>query len=151
MIFVDANYFLRYLAAPTTERARQEQEQATELFTHVQRGEVEVTSSDAVIAEVAFVLAAKSHYGLSASEVSARLKPLLRLSGFRMPTKRQCLRALDVWVTYPALGFVDALAVSYAEQQDFQLATFDSHFNRVADIQRWQPSGVKESGAEDPT
>lgn len=139
MIFVDANDFLRYLAQPTTERAQREHDAATELFRMAARGEAEITSSDAVIAEVAFVLAAKRHYGLPPEDVSVLLKPVLLLPGFKLPSTRICLRALDLWVTHPRLGFVDALGAAYAEAQGLVLATFDSDFDRLPAISRWTP------------
>jgi predicted nucleic acid-binding protein len=141
MIFVDANYFLRYLAQPATERAQAqaEHEIATTLFTLAQREDIEITSSDAVIAEVAFVLGAKRHYGLPPEIVSGLLKPILELAAFKLPSKRQCLRALDLWVTIPRLGFVDALGAAYAELHQLTLATFDSDIVRLQGFARWQP------------
>lgn len=139
MIFVDTNYFLRALVDPVTPRQQTMAATAATLMRRVQRGEEEITTSDAVIAEVAFVLGSKHNYGLPVEEIATRLKPLLNLSGFKLPNKRVCLRALDLWVTFPRLGFVDALGAAYAEVLRHSLASFDSDFDRVPGLTRWQP------------
>jgi hypothetical protein len=70
-----------------------------------------VTTSEAVIAEVAFVLASPRQYGLPPAEIALRLKPILALPHLTLPRgqKRRYLRALDLWADYPRLGFVEAL------------------------------------------
>ena len=136
MIFVDANYVVRYLVDPVTTRDRTMEAAANDLFERVARDETEVTTSEAVLAEVAFILSSPRHAGLPAAEVSARLKPLLGLPGFRLPQKRLYLRALDVYVTTPQLGFVDALTVAYVEHHGLELASFDSHFDRFPALRR---------------
>src|SRR5256885_1625990 len=108
MIFVGTNYFLRSLVQPSNATDRQMAEEAQSLFRAVQEGEEEITTSEAVIAEVVYTLSAKHHYHLPAPDVAERLKPFLLLPKLRLPSKRNVLRALDLWSSRPALGFVDA-------------------------------------------
>lgn len=106
MIFLDANFFLRTLTRsshPDTQRMNQ---MVGDLFRRAEKGEVEVTTSDAVIPEVAFILTAKAHYNLSAGDAAGRLSALLRLRGFKLREKRVVLRALDVWAVNPKLGLL---------------------------------------------
>lgn len=115
-------------------------EQAKALFRAINAGHQEATTSEAVIAEVAFVLASKRQYGLSAGEVAARLRPLLALPHLHLPRGRLRLygRALELWESHPKLGFVDALTAATVENSDILLATFDSDFDELPALNRWQ-------------
>jgi predicted nucleic acid-binding protein len=114
-------------------------ESARELFRRAERGEEEITTSEAVLAEVAFILASKRQYNLPAHEVAARMKTIIMQSTLRLHNRRTCLLALDLWTSMPRLGFVDALGAAYAEMHGYALASFDADFDRVPGIKRWQP------------
>ena len=139
MIFLDANFFLRTLTRSSHPDTQRMHRIASELFRRAERGEVEATTTDAVISEVAFILTAKAHYSLSAVDVAGRLSAILRLRGIKLREKRVMLRALDIWGDKPKLEFVDALTASYAQQSGVELATFDTDFDDIPGIVRWQP------------
>jgi predicted nucleic acid-binding protein len=101
---------------------------------------VAVTTSDAVIAEAAFVLTPRAHYQIPVAEAVAKLATLVALRGFTLPDKRSILRGLDLWAAHPDLGFVDALTAAYAQASGMPLATFDSDCDRFPGITRWDPS-----------
>jgi hypothetical protein len=63
------------------------------------------------------------------------------MAGMQLPEERQqrWLAALDVWERYPALGFVDSLIYVMAVDQDYELATFDNHFNRFSNVRFYWP------------
>jgi predicted nucleic acid-binding protein len=71
MIFLDANYILRFLVQPDSPANQLRHDLAAELFDAITRGDEVATTSEAVLAEVAFVLASKRQYGLSAATVAA--------------------------------------------------------------------------------
>ncbi len=144
MIFLDANYFLRALTRSSQPDVERMNRIASELFRRAERGEVEATTSDAVIAEVAFILTAKAHYNLSADEAAGRLSAMLRLPGIKLRDKRVVLRALDIWADKPKLEFVDALTASYAQQPGIELATFDTDFDDLPEIARWNPDDIRD-------
>lgn len=75
------------------------------------------------------------------SEISARLKPLIGLTGFHIENKRRYLRAFDVFSSYaPHLDFEDALSVAYIENVDPpELYSFDRDFDRIPQITRREP------------
>ena len=148
MTFLDANYFLRYLVAPTSPATRAMHDEATALFAAVERGEEDATTSEAVLAEVAFVLTSPRQYHLPAADVAAYLAPIIRLPHLKLPRgqKRRYLRALEVWAAYPRLGFVDALTVALVEHTPVALATFDSDFDRLPGIIRRRPPTEAGSG-----
>jgi predicted nucleic acid-binding protein len=141
MIFLDANFILRALTRSPLPEVQRMNLIASDLIRRTERGEVELTTSDAVIAEVAFVLTSKAHYGHSVPDAAGRLAAVLRLRGVRLRNKRIVLNALDLWAAWPKLGFVDALAASYALHTDVELATFDTDFDRIPGIARWHPPG----------
>lgn len=141
MIFLDANVILRYLVVPSTPEIRAMAETARTLFAAVERGEEEITTTEVVLHEVAYVLAAKTHYGLPVAEVTSRLRTILGVPGFRLARgqKRLYLRALDLWDAHPTLGFADAIVAASVEARGIPLATFDAHFDRVPGLPRWSP------------
>jgi predicted nucleic acid-binding protein len=67
MIFLDANVVSRSLTDSDDPVVQRWSRQAGALLTQADRGEADLTTSDAVLAEVAFILTAKSHYRLPVS------------------------------------------------------------------------------------
>lgn len=112
-------------------------ETAKTLFLRVSEGEDVFTTTDAIIAEVVFAL--QRHYGLSRPDVTTRLKPVLQLRGCKLPTKRLCVRALDLWEVTPKISFVDALAAVQAQDANRSLATFDKNLTKVPGVTIWEP------------
>jgi len=141
LILVDANVVLRYLVQPTTPAQRTMAGIARRLIEAVQRGEEEITTSEVVLHEVAFVLASKAHYNLPATEIASALQILLQLPGFKLPRGRKqlYLRALDLYAAHPKLGLADAIVAATAEHLGIPLATFDGDFDDIPGITRWQP------------
>jgi predicted nucleic acid-binding protein len=133
-IVLDANVFLRALTEPTDPSLVWMQGAARRLFLDAAAGNVELTTTDAVIAEVAFVLTAKTHYRLDPRDACERLLPLLQISNLRFATKRQTLHALDIWTEHPKLGFVDSLVAACAEMPNNMLATFDQDYDRISEL-----------------
>lgn len=141
MTFLDTNYFLRYLVEPDGPANRTRHEIATALFDAIERGEETAPTTEAVLAEVAYVLASKRQYNLPSSDIASFIAPIIRLPGLQLPRgqKRRYLRALDLWADYPKLGFVDALTAAMVEDGSSSLATFDSDFDAFPTIVRWRP------------
>ena len=141
MIFLDANYFLRYLVQPATPELRAMSETARALFEAVERGAEEITTTEVVLHEVAYILASKAHYNEPIGDIATGLRTILQLPGFHLARgqKRLYQRVLDLWDTYPKLGFADAIVAASVEQQGIPLATFDTDFDQLPGITRWQP------------
>ena len=139
MIFLDANVLLRAFVQPDDLPTQRFSLVATELLRRASRGEVEITTSDAVLAEVAFILTAKAHANLPVPIAAGYLASVVQLRGFRHGEKRSLLSALDFWTNQPRLGFVDALTAAYAQSPGMRLATFDTDFDGLPGIDRWQP------------
>jgi predicted nucleic acid-binding protein len=136
MKFIDANVFLRFLTRDDERKA----EACFRLFQRLQAGREEATTSEAIVAEVVYVLSSRAVYALPAGEISARLRPLLSMRGLKLPHKRNYLRALDVYATFPFLDFEDALAVAQMERLKIDIIlTYDRDFDRVPAISREEP------------
>lgn len=136
MKFLDTNVFIRFLAADDEKKS----EACLRLFQKVRSGEERVTTSEAIVAEVVYVLSSPSLYSLAHDEVAARLRPLLSLRGLRLPHKRTYQRALDLYAAHRFLDFEDALAVAHMEREGIsEIVTYDKDFDRVAGIKRVEP------------
>jgi uncharacterized protein len=98
--FLDANVFLRYLTRDDEAKAQA----CYALLQRLKRGDEEVTTSEAIIAEVVHVLSSRVHYRLSPGEVATRVRPFLALRGLKLPHKRLYARALDVYASPPLPG-----------------------------------------------
>ena len=137
MRFLDANVILRYLTRDDEVKARA----CYDLFQRVQRGEEELATCEAIVAEVIYVLSSpRLSYQLSHEQIRARLLPLLTLRGLRLPQKRVCLEALDTYGASPTLDFEDALAAAHMAQRGItEIVSFDRDFDRVAGVRRVEP------------
>ena len=142
MIFLDANMFLRYLTDPDGSANVTRQDIAAAVFDAIERGDEEATTSEAVLAEVAYVLSSKRQYNLPGGDIAAYLAPIIRLPGLKLPRVQQqmYLRAGEIWTEHPKLGWVDALTAAIVEHSDLRLATFDNDFDAIANIRRWTPA-----------
>ena len=137
MRFLDTNVILRYLIRDDDAKAQA----CYELFRRAQRGEEELTTCEAIVAEAVYVLSSpRLPYRLNPEEIRARLLPILTLRGLKLPHKRVCLRALDIYASSAFLDFEDALAVAHMEQRGItEIVSYDRDFDRVAGVRRTEP------------
>lgn len=97
-------------------------------------------TSEAVIAEVAYVLRSRAHYNLPPAEIGARLRPLLTLPRLKLAYKRTYLRAFELWAAYPTIDFEDALTVAHMERLGLvELVSYDRDFDAIPEVQRLEP------------
>jgi predicted nucleic acid-binding protein len=139
VIVFDANIVLRHLTGGPGERARRERKIAARLLADIEGGNESGSVSDAVLAEMVFILSSSRHYGLSREHVADLLLPILSLPGIQLSNRRAVLSALSLWVEEGPLSFVDALALCLARANDAQLATFDERLARQAGERLWMP------------
>ncbi len=135
MRFLDANVILRYLTKDHPDHSRR----AYAFLQRVEAGEIEVTITEAVLAEVVHVLSSKVLYNFPRTEIQERLVAVLTLKGMRLRAKGTYLRALEVYVT-TNLDFVDALLVAQVEQtKDAVLVSFDRDYRKIPSVTREEP------------
>ncbi len=133
--FIDTNVFIRYLTKDDPKKA----EACLRLFQDAQRNQVTLVTSEAVVAEVVYVLSSKELYDLAREEIRRRLYPLLSLPGLKLPYRKMYLRALDLYFTF-SLDFEDAIIVAQMERQKIkEIYTYDRDFDRVPGVKRLEP------------
>lgn len=135
LAFLDTNILIRYLTQDDPARA----ERAYALLQEVEQGNQQVTTAEAVIAEVVYVLSSKALYNVPRPIIAQRLGAILALSGLRLPTKGVYRRALDRYAT-TSLDFTDCLIVSRMEQAKITyLYSLDRDFDKISGITRIEP------------
>ncbi len=139
MKYLDTNIFLRYL---TKTRGQEAKAQACfELFQRVKQGEAVVTTCEAVICEIFFVLCPPRQYNLSHEDAVAHVRPLLALGNLKLANKRVYLRAIDIFASAPFLDFEDAVIVAHMEPQGItELVNYDTDFDHIPSIDRKEPA-----------
>lgn len=136
-VLLDANVFLRAIVKPLDPRIQWMHQEARTLFSRADRGEEQLTTTDAIIAEVAFVLTSKAHYALSVDDACARIKPFVAIRNMRFHGKRHALQALAHWPQHPRLDFPDVLLAVQTDQDGLTLASFDRGFDRFPALTRY--------------
>jgi predicted nucleic acid-binding protein len=134
--FLDTNVFVRYIAGDDEIKTHA----CGAFFRRLTEGSEIAMTSEAIVAEVVFVLSSKRLYALPASEITARLRPLVSITSLRIQGKERVIRALAVYAERPFLGFEDALIVAHLEgSASAQVVSYDRHFDRVPGVQRIEP------------
>ncbi len=135
--FVDTNIFIRYMTNDDKKKAQA----CFELFQRVKRNEEEVTTSESVLAEVAFVLSSKRlAYQLTHEQIRQRLVPLLTLRGFKLPHKKIYLEALEIYAANNHLDVEDALSIAHMKDQGHdRIYSYDTDFDAYLEITRIEP------------
>ncbi len=139
MTYLDTNIFLRYLTKTRGEEAKTQA--CFELFQQVKKGEIVVTTCEAVICEIFFVLCSPRQYNLSHEDAVARVRPLLALGNLKLANKRVYLHAMDVFAGAPFLDFEDAVVIAHMERQGItELVSYDTDFDHIPSIDREEPA-----------
>lgn len=135
MIFLDANIILRFLTNDDPEKAQR----CLALMQRADRGEVQITTSETVLAEVIYVLSSPRLYNLSPERIRSLLRPILQLRGLRLPSRRLYQRALDIYAAYN-VDFEDALTLAHMERRGIdEILSYDRHFDRIQGVRRQEP------------
>jgi predicted nucleic acid-binding protein len=109
------------------------------LFRRLGENAENATTSEAVIADVVYVLQSKRQYGLAHGEVAARLRPILELRGLQLQVRDVYVRALDLYRDNP-FDFADALTIAHMEHDGIEvLYSYDRDFDRVDTVSREEP------------
>lgn len=133
--FVDANIFLRFLTKDDAKKA----EKCWQLFQKAERKEISLTTSEAVLSEVVYILSSKRLYHLKPAEIKERLWPLVNLPRLKFPAKKKFLLALDIYAENN-LDFADALTLAHLYlSQVKEIYSYDRDFDRFPEIRRLEP------------
>ncbi|HTE87051.1 MAG TPA: PIN domain-containing protein [Dehalococcoidia bacterium] len=133
---IDTNVIIREITQDDPEMSAR----AHKFLQRLAAGATEALLTEAVLVECAQVLSSRALYNLPRREIARDLGVIIRLRGVRLVNKRRYLRALEVYAAIPALDFVDALLVIYAEsQRPTAVVSFDEDFDRVPGVTRMAP------------
>ncbi|HEX5370208.1 MAG TPA: PIN domain-containing protein [Dehalococcoidia bacterium] len=139
MKFLDTNVFLRFLVEPATDDDRRKQAACLALFNDVAAGATQITTSEAILHELLYVLCSSRQYRLSHEDAVARLRPILALRGFHLSQKRTLLHAVELFEAYAYLDFADAVAITRSQEGGDELLSYDRDFDKVPGAERHEP------------
>ena len=135
MSFVDTNIFIRYLTNDDPAKAQA----CFTLFQETKNNNINLITTEAVVAEVVYVLSSKRLYNLPRNDIRARLYPLLSLPSLSLPNRQAILQALDIYVTY-TIDFEDALIVAHMHSRhESQVYSYDRGFDKIQGVKRLEP------------
>jgi predicted nucleic-acid-binding protein len=128
-LFADTNLFLRYLTDDLPEQAQAFEQ----LIRRAGRGEVLLVTSVLAMAEIVWTL--QSYYGLSKTDIQAKVLAILNTPGLQVAEENIILQAA-VWYGDKNVDFIDAYNAAWALSQGVErIATFDrKHFARMEGI-----------------
>jgi predicted nucleic acid-binding protein len=133
--FLDTNVILRYLLRDDELNAQR----CLELLEKAERREIRLRTTDLVIAEVVWVLESPATYNLPRDRIRDLLLPVILLPGLRLPGKKLYRRIFELYVDQ-CIDFIDAYNAAHMEKQGLaRIYSYDSDFDRIADISRVEP------------
>ena len=135
MLFLDTNIVLRFLTRDLPEQA----DRCRDLLIRVDAGEIQVTTSESVIAQIVYVLSSRRAYALPRVRIKELLEPILHLRGLKLERRDTYLRALDLYAAH-TIDFEDAMAVAHMERLGItDILSYDHHFDGLPGISRVEP------------
>lgn len=138
--FIDTNIFLRFVTHDDTLKYQA----CLRLFQQAEQNQITLYTSEAIIAEVVYVLSSPKLYQVPRQQIQIALVRLLLLPGLKLSTRSICLRALDLYVKHP-LDFEDCLSLAHMEQNAIQqIYSYDRGFDRIPAIQRLEPEMLEQ-------
>ena len=136
MEYLDTNVIIRFLTKDNPEQAAR----AGQVFREIDAGTRTVTTTEGVLVETVQVLSSKKLYALPREDIRRHLVNVLTLRGVKLPKRRIYLEALELYVRYPHLSFVDALAAIHTGYSHLEaVLSFDQGFDRVPGVTRHEP------------
>lgn len=136
--FVDTNIFIRLLTRDDPGKA----DAVAELFRRAARGEVQLTTSEAVLAEILYVLRSPVAYRMSREEAATLVTSVVALEGLDVRDPEVALEALAIFAETD-LDFVDCLAVGHTRQLRLEgVYSYDRGFDAVDGLVRREPEAA---------
>ena len=131
--FVDTNIFLRYL----TKDDPSKYEKCREMFKKAMKGEIAITTSGMVIAELVWTLL--SYYKVPKAEVVEKVTVIVGTKNLSIPDKHIVADALVVYAR-KNIDFIDAYNAVFMRYHDLrEIYSYDEDFELMEDIQRREP------------
>jgi len=131
--FVDTNVFLRYL----TKDHLSKYERCREMFKKALEGEIVISTSGMVIAELIWTLL--SYYKVPKAEVIAKVSVILGTENLFIPDKDVLADALVLYARKD-IDFIDAYHAVFLKYHGLrEIYSYDEDFETIEDIERKEP------------
>ena len=131
--FVDTNIFLRYL----TKDDPSKYEKCREMFKRAMKGEIVITTSGMVIAELVWTLL--SYYKVPKAEVIEKVSVIVGTKNLSIPEKHMVADALVLYAR-KNIYFIDAYNAVFMRYHGLrEIFSYDEDFELMEDIQRREP------------
>ena len=131
--FVDTNVFLRYL----TKDDLSKYERCREMFKKALEGEIAISTSGMVIAELIWTLL--SYYKLPKAEVIEKVLVIVGTESLFIPDKDALADALVLYAR-KNIDFIDAYHSVFMKYHGLrEIYSYDEDFDMIEDIQRREP------------
>jgi predicted nucleic acid-binding protein len=136
MRFLDADVILRFL----TRDVRAKAERCLFLLQQADLGEIELYTSEVVIAEVVQVLSSPRLYNLPRERIRALLLPIIDLRGLRLfPSRAFYQHALRLYAERE-IDFRHALAAAHVAHHRLDaIVSYDAHLDVLPGVTRIEP------------
>ena len=133
--FVDTSLFIRMLTGDDPNKAAR----TLALMQRARRGEVDLYTSETVIAEVVYVLSSLATYRVPRGDVATALRPIIENPGLTIEHKGSVVLALLRWRD-TRLDFEDCLSIEHVKRQGLDgIYSYDRDFDRIPDVPRLEP------------
>jgi len=140
MQLVDTNVFIHFLVRPAGDIGQVEHKACTALVERVHRGDQEIATTEACLAEVFHVLTEKQQFRRPMEEAIAALRAIASQRGIRIQRPNFHSQALDILDRHRNLGFEDALLAAHALETGMEILSYDRHFDQVPGVVRVEPT-----------
>jgi predicted nucleic acid-binding protein len=131
--FVDTNIFLTYL----TKDDPSKYEKCKEVFKKAMKGEIAITTSGMVIAELVWTLL--SYYKVAKAEVVEKVTVIVGTKNLSIPDKHIVADALVLYAR-KNIDFIDAYNAVFMRYHGLrEIYSYDEDFELIEDIQRQEP------------
>ena len=131
--FIDSNVIVYYITGAGGEMA----ERSLTLMKQLEDGEVELATSELVVAEVVWLLQRRTK--MSRAQISDAVLPLIKLPNFRVPNKSLWTNVFEVFCS-TTVDFTDAYnAAAMFKSSISQIYSYDRDFDRITGISRITP------------
>jgi predicted nucleic acid-binding protein len=131
--FVDTNIFLRYLTKDDASKF----EKCKEIFKKAMKGEIAITTSGMVIAELVWTLL--SYYKVPKAEVVEKVTVIVGTKNLSIPDKHIVADALVLYAR-KNIDFIDAYNAMFMRYHGLrEIYSYDEDFELMEDIQRREP------------
>ena len=133
--FLDTNVILRYLLRDDEIRAQR----CLELLEKAEKREINLRTTDLVIAELVWVLGSPATYSLPRDRIRDLLLPVILLPGLKLPGKKLYRRIFELYVDQN-IDFIDAYNAAHMEKRGLShIYSYDSDFDKIAGVSRVEP------------